>query len=109
MTANDLLTVGHLQDFRKELTGMLEEMRPALANAMDRYLDIQEIAAFTNHCENTVRNWIKLGKKDRFGTIYKLEAEEFAPNQFRVLRSKLIQFGQIKDCIAVVPTRHKAA
>jgi hypothetical protein len=102
MNVNDLLTVGHLHDFRKELTEMLQEMRPALASSMDRYLDTKEIAAYTNHHENTVRSWIKLGKKDRFGNIHKLEAEEFAPNNFRVLRSTLIAYGKIKDCVPVV-------
>ncbi|MGV3588567.1 MAG: hypothetical protein ACO1OF_16295 [Adhaeribacter sp.] len=109
MTAQDLLTVGHLQEFKTQLTGLLEELRPALANANDRYLEVNEITEYTSHGRSTVLNWIKYGKRDRFGNIFKLEAEEFSPGQYRVLRSKLIDFGKIKDCVAVTPERKNKA
>ncbi|PSR56736.1 hypothetical protein AHMF7605_26190 [Adhaeribacter arboris] len=105
MTANDLLTVGHLNDFKLEIKGMLDGLKPVLANSQDRYLTIQEIIDFTGHSDKTVRSWIKEGKKDRFGKVYKLEAEQFSPSNYRVLRSTLIAFGKIKGCIPAGPKK----
>jgi hypothetical protein len=104
-----LLTPDDLKEFKDQVIGLLNELRPALANAMDRYLTIEEIVEFTQTSDTTVRNWIKLGKKDRFGKVYKLEAEEFSPGQYRVLRSKLIAYGQIKGCVAVTREKRKVA
>ncbi|QNF33072.1 hypothetical protein HUW51_10145 [Adhaeribacter swui] len=103
MTPNDLLTVGDLNTLKTEIRGMLDELKPSLANAKDRYLNIQEIVEFTGHSDKTVRRWIKEGKKDRFGKVFKLEAEEFSPSNYRVLRSTLIAFGKIKGCIPAGP------
>lgn len=101
----ELLTSADLDDLKEEIKSMFEELRPALVNSMDRYMKIAEIMEFTGHGDSTVRNWIKYGKRDRFGKIYKLEAEEFAPGEYRVLRSKLIEYGKIKDCAVVLPKR----
>lgn len=104
-----LLTQDDLKEFKDQVIGLLNELRPALANAMDRYLTIEEVMEFTQTSRLTVTNWIKLGKKDRFGQVYKLEALEFAPGQYRVLRSKLIEYGQIKGCVAVTREKRKVA
>jgi hypothetical protein len=106
----ELLTPEDLKRFEDKVVGMFNELRPTLVNAMDRFLTIEEIKEFTGtKSDITVRNWIQLGKKDRFGTVYKLEAMEFAPGQYRVLRSKLIAYGQIKGCVAVTREKRKAA
>ncbi|WP_161889283.1 hypothetical protein [Pontibacter russatus] len=105
--AIEILTPADLEGFKSEIFGRLEELRPVLENAMDRYLKIAEIIEFTGHGDSTIRNWIKYGKRDRFGKVYKLQAEEFAPGDYRVLRSKLIEYGKIKECAAVLPERKK--
>lgn len=98
-----------LEGFKDEILGMFDQLRPVLESSMDRYLKVSDITEFTGHSDTTVRNWIRYGKQDRFGNIYKLETEEFAPGDFRVLRSKLIEYGKIKECVAVLPARKKKA
>lgn len=101
----ELLTPADLENVKKDIFSKLDELLPVLSNAMDRYMKIAEIMEFTGHGDSTVRNWIKYGKRDRFGKVYKLEAEEFAPGEYRVLKSKLIEYGKIKECVAVLPAR----
>jgi predicted DNA-binding transcriptional regulator AlpA len=105
----ELLTPADLNGLKEEISSMFEQIRPVLVSSMDRYLKIAEIMEFTGHGDSTVRNWIKYGKRDRFGKVYKLEAEEFAPGEYRVLRSKLVEYGKIKDCAAILPERKKKA
>ena len=107
LAIEEILTTSDLQKFENKIVGLLEQLQPALKNAMDRWMSVNDVSEETGHSRLTVISWIRRGKRDRHGKIYRLEAEEFAPGHYRVLRSKLIEYGQIKDCVAVTPERKR--
>jgi len=95
MTAQDLLTVGTMEQMLGPLLQEIKQLRTIADNASDRYFTIDEAAVYTGHCSKVVRNWIKTGKKDRYGRFVKLKASEFAPGNYRISKRELEAFGRI--------------
>ncbi len=97
MEANQIATNGSIAEAKEDIINALKELlAPDLAKLNDKYMTVEEIAAFTQHDKRTVRSWITEGKKDQFGEQVKLKADEFCPGKYRALKSEVIAFGQVK-------------
>ncbi|WP_276496696.1 helix-turn-helix domain-containing protein [Pontibacter litorisediminis] len=95
MTANEIVTVGYLQEVTNKLLQEIQSLKTIAHQASDRILSIDEAVELVGYSRKTVTNWIKEGKLDRKGKRVYLEAFEFAPGQYRISHNKLMEFGKV--------------
>ena len=78
MTAADLLTVGHADQWFRAILARMEAAAPSAAPAGEVVLySIQKLAAICDVDVATVRRWLKTGKQGRKGTAITLQAYYF--------------------------------
>lgn len=95
MTANEIVTVGILQEVVGTLLSEIKSLKDIATQASDRILTIDEASEVVGYSRKTITNWIKEGKKDRRGKTVYLEVFEFAPGQYRIPMNKLLAFGKV--------------
>ena len=85
MTAADLLTVGHADDWFRAILARVEALSaaaPAAGSAAVVLYSISDLAAVCRVDAGTVRRWLKVGKEDREGKRIYLRgpARKIPPN-----------------------------
>ena len=79
MTAADLATAGFIDEWMRAVVARLDRLVPATAPVQGEVVlySLQKLATVLDVHPDTVRAWVKTGKKSRQGTTIKLQAYRF--------------------------------
>jgi hypothetical protein len=98
MTAADLATSGFIDDWFRAILSRVEQLVPAPAPAEAEVVlySVQKLAAVLDVHADTVRAWLKTGRKGKFGRVVKLQAYRFT-SEVRIPWPALLAYERGED------------